>query len=544
VALDGYTLRKARPDVDPTQIIAKEDKMEEPASANLFDILVARAPRLDKCALESADGLSFTYGELFARAGRAARALADLGVEPGDRVAAQIDKSPDAIVLALACFRAGAALLPLNTAYTLPELEYFLGDAEPALTLCRPADLEAVRALGARMGRRAVESLGARRDGTFAEAIAAAPGELPAVPRGAGDLAAILYTSGTTGRSKGAMLTHENLSSNALALADLWRFTREDALIHALPVFHTHGLFVATNVALLAGATMIFQPRFDADAVMAAMPRATSLMGVPTFYTRLLEHRGLTREAARHMRLFVSGSAPLLSETHDRWRELTGHAILERYGMTETNMITSNPYDGDRRAGTVGFPLPGVSLRIADPGTGAAIEAGAVGVIEVKGPNVFKGYWRMPEKTATEFRPDGFFITGDLGKIDERGYVHIVGRAKDLIISGGFNVYPKEVESEIDAIPGVLESAVIGLAHPDFGEGVTAVVVPAKGAALDEASVLKAIEGRLARYKRPKRVFFVTELPRNAMGKVQKAALRDAYKDLYRARGEARRGSQ
>jgi malonyl-CoA/methylmalonyl-CoA synthetase len=304
-------------------------------------------------------------------------------------------------------------------------------------------------------------------------------------------------------------------------------------LIHALPVFHTHGLFVATNVALLAGATMLFQPRFDADAIMMAMPRATSLMGVPTFYTRLLEHPGLTGAAARHIRVFISGSAPLLSETHQRWREATGHAILERYGMTETNMITSNPYEGERRAGTVGFPLPGVSLRIADPDTGAALPNGAVGVIEIKGPNVFKGYWRMPEKTASEFRPDGFFISGDLGMIDDRGYVHIVGRAKDLIISGGFNVYPKEIESEIDAIDGVEESAVIGLAHPDFGEGVTAVVVPSRGAALDEAAILKAIEGRLARYKAPKRVVFVDELPRNAMGKVQKAALRETYKGLY-----------
>jgi malonyl-CoA/methylmalonyl-CoA synthetase len=504
-----------------------------PNSANLFELLVARAPRLDRIAIESPDGATLTYGELFARAGRAARALVELGVEPGDRVAAQIDKSPDAIVLALACFRAGAALLPLNTAYTLAELEYFLGDSAPALTLCRPANLQAVRGLGERLKLRAVESLGARGDGTFAERIAATRSEWAAVARASDDLAAILYTSGTTGRSKGAMLTHENLSSNAEALVSLWRFTSQDVLIHALPVFHTHGLFVATNVALLSGATMIFQPKFDADAVMAAMPRATALMGVPTFYTRLLDHPGLTREATARMRLFVSGSAPLLAETHDRWRDITGHAILERYGMTETNMITSNPYEGDRRAGTVGFPLPGVSLRVADPDTGSPLADGAVGVIELKGPNVFKGYWRMPEKTASEFRPDGFFITGDLGLIDERGYVNIVGRAKDLIISGGFNVYPKEIEGEIDAIPGVVESAVIGVAHRDFGEGVTAIVVPAKGAALDEAVVLKAIEGRLAKYKAPKRVIFVDELPRNAMGKVQKAALRETYKGLY-----------
>jgi malonyl-CoA/methylmalonyl-CoA synthetase len=502
-------------------------------SANLFDMILARAPRLDKLALDAADGASLTYGDLFDRASRAARALADLGVEPGDRVAVQIDKSPDMIVLLLACLKAGAALLPLNTAYTLPELEYFLSDAAPALTICRPASLAAVRELAAKLGLKAVESLGTKRDGSFAERLAAASPDGPTVPRDADDLAAILYTSGTTGRSKGAMLTQENLASNALVLVDYWRFTERDVLIHALPVFHTHGLFVATNVALLAGATMIYQPRFDADAVIAALPRATSLMGVPTFYTRLVDHPGLTREATAHMRLFVSGSAPLLAETHQRWRETTGHAILERYGMTETNMITSNPYEGERRPGTVGFPLPGVSLRVADPETAAPLAQGEIGVIEVRGPNVFKGYWRMPEKTAAEFRPDGFFITGDIGRIDEDGYVHIVGRAKDLVISGGFNVYPKEIESEIDALAGVVESAVIGLAHPDFGEGVTAVVVLEAGATLSEADVLAALEGRLARYKAPKRVFFIEELPRNAMGKVQKAALRERYKGTY-----------
>ena len=504
-------------------------------SANLHDILRANAKDDGKAAIETPDGASLSYGELFARAGRMARALAELGVEPGDRVAAQIDKSPDAIVLALASFRAGAALLPLNTAYTLAEVEYFLSDAEPALTLCRPAQLDAVRALSERLALRAVESLGDHGDGTFPQAVAAARDELPSVARGRQDLAAILYTSGTTGRSKGAMLTHENLSSNAEALTKLWRFTADDVLIHALPVYHTHGLFVATNVALMAGASMIFQPKFDAGAVLAAMPRATSLMGVPTFYTRLLEHPGVARATTAHMRLFVSGSAPLLAETHARWRERTGHAILERYGMTETNMIASNPYDGDRIAGTVGFPLAGVSLRVADPESGAELAQGEVGVIEVKGPNVFKGYWRMPEKTASEFRPDGFFITGDLATIDALGYVHIVGRAKDLIISGGFNVYPKEVESEIDAIDGVLESAVFGVAHADFGEGVTAAVVPRPGAALNEQAILAALGGRLARFKAPKRVIIVESLPRNAMGKVQKAALRETYKDIYRS---------
>ncbi len=503
------------------------------SSDNIFDVLSERVPRLDRIAMQTPEGREISYGELFGAAGRMAQGLVDLGVEPGDRVAAQIDKSPEGIMLALACFRAGAALLPLNTAYTLPEVEYFLSDAAPALALCRPGDLEAMRALGERLTLRRVESFGAKGEGSFLDIVKGISDELPPVARSKNDLAAILYTSGTTGRSKGAMLTHENLVSNAEALVDLWRFGPEDVLIHALPVFHTHGLFVATNVALFAGAKMLFQPKFDPELVMASMPRATALMGVPTFYVRLLEHDGLTHEAAHSMRVFISGSAPLLAETHERWRERTGHAILERYGMTETNMITSNPYEGDRVAGTVGFPLPGVSLRIAEPEGGALLAQGEVGVIEVKGPNVFKGYWRMPEKTASEFRADGFFITGDLGRIDERGYVHIVGRAKDLVISGGYNVYPKEVEGEIDLIPGVVESAIIGLPHKDFGEGVTAVVVCEKGATLDEAQVLAALEARLARYKTPKRVLFVEELPRNAMGKVQKAALRQAYKGLY-----------
>ncbi len=504
------------------------------ASANLFDLIVARAGRPDQMALETPDETALTYAALFERSARAANALVALGVRPGDRVAAQVDKSTDVIVLALACLRAGAALLPLNTAYTLAELEYFLGDAEPALTVSRPAAHADVRALTHRLGLKAAESLGVAHDGTFAERIAELPAEFETVPRAADDLAAILYTSGTTGRSKGAMLTHQNLSSNALTLIDVWRFTPADRLIHALPVFHTHGLFVAVNVALLAGATMIYQSRFDPDAIIAAMPGATALMGVPTFYTRLLDHPGLTREAAAGMRLFISGSAPLLAETHAAWRERTGHAILERYGMTETNMITSNPYDGERRAGTVGFALPSVGVRISEAETGAPVAQGEVGVIEVKGPNVFCGYWRMPEKTAQEFRPDGYFITGDLGRLDADGYIQIVGRAKDLVISGGFNVYPKEVESEIDAIEGVVESAVIGLPHPDFGEGVTAVVVVRLGAEVTEAIVLSALEGRLAKFKAPKRVFFVEALPRNAMGKVQKALLRDAYKETYR----------
>ena len=501
---------------------------------NLFELIRARIPDPAKTVIETQEGGAIGYADLVAQSGRAANALRACGVEIGDRVAVQCDKSPEMIVAYLACLRAGAIFLPLNTGYTLAELDYFIGDATPSLMLCRPKTLEAMRGLGATRGVGAVESLGDARDGTFWAKVEAASPEFADVPRKGDDLAAILYTSGTTGRSKGAMLSHRNLASNSLTLVDYWRFTRDDVLIHALPIYHTHGLFVATNVTLFAGASMLFLNTFYADAILARMPRATAMMGVPTFYTRLLDHPALDRETTKNMRLFISGSAPLLAETHEQWKARTGHAILERYGMTETNMNTSNPYDGDRIAGTVGFPLPDVALRVVDAETGAPIPQGEIGMIEVKGPNVFGGYWKMPEKTAAEFRPDGFFITGDLGRIDARGYVHIVGRGKDLIISGGFNVYPKEVESEIDALPGVVESADVGVPHPDFGEGVTAVVVKEKGAGVDEAQVLHALESRLAKFKLPKRVFFVPDLPRNAMGKVQKNLLRDQHKDLFK----------
>ncbi|MCW5745573.1 MAG: malonyl-CoA synthase, partial [Alphaproteobacteria bacterium] len=439
---------------------------------HLFSLIRSRIPAPSKTFIETGDGRRLTYADLVAGAGRYASALMALGVTPGDRVAVQVEKSVPALLLYLGCVRAGAIFLPLNTAYTIAELEYFIGDAEPTVVVCDPAKRDGIATVASKAGVKAVETLDARGEGSLAAKTAAASPVAADVPRAADDLAAILYTSGTTGRSKGAMLTHDNLASNALTLVDYWRFTASDVLLHALPIYHTHGLFTATNTLLAAGGSMLFLPKFDADEVMRLLPRATTMMGVPTFYTRLLQHPGLTREATSHMRLFVSGSAPLLAETHRDWQARTGHAILERYGMTETNMNTSNPYDGDRVAGTVGFPLPGVSLRIADPESGRVLEPGEIGVIEVKGPNVFKGYWRQPEKTAAEFRSDGFFITGDLGRIDERGYVHIVGRGKDLIISGGLNVYPKEIETEIDALPGVAEAAVIGVPHPDFGEAV------------------------------------------------------------------------
>ena len=501
-------------------------------NANLFSRLFDGLDDPDRLAIETIDGQRISYGDLIARAGQMANLLVSSGVKPGDRVAAQTEKSAPGLVLYLAVVRAGAVYLPLNTAYTLNELEYFITDAEPSMVVCDPAKAEGIGAIAAKVGAR-IMTLGADGKGSLTDAATKAKPEFTTVARSNDDLAAILYTSGTTGRSKGAMLTHDNLASNSLSLVDYWRFTDQDVLIHALPIYHTHGLFVASNVTLFARASMIFLPKFDPDLIIKLMARATVLMGVPTFYTRLLQSPALTRESTKHMRLFVSGSAPLLADTHREWAARTGHAVLERYGMTETNMNTSNPYDGDRVPGAVGHALPGVIVRVTDPETGKELARETIGMIEVKGPNVFKGYWRMPEKTRSEFRDDGFFITGDLGKIDNRGYVHILGRGKDLVISGGFNVYPKEIESEIDAMPGVIESAVIGVPHADFGEGVTAVVVCDKGVGVDEASVLKALDGRLAKFKMPKRVFVVDELPRNAMGKVQKNILRDTYSDIY-----------
>ncbi|HTI85446.1 MAG TPA: malonyl-CoA synthase [Alphaproteobacteria bacterium] len=513
--------------------------MPRPRAKNhLFDLFRSRIAGRQRPFIETADGRGFSYQDALDLSARLAHALVNLGVAPGDRIAVQVEKSPEAIVLYLACLRAGAVYLPLNTAYTLAELEYFIGDAEPKLVVCSPASAAALEPVAVKHGG-SVVTLGTAGDGTLIDAARDQPPEFTEVPRAPEDLAAILYTSGTTGRSKGAMLSHDNLGSNSAALASYWRFTAGDVLLHALPIFHTHGLFVATNVTLMAGSSMLFLPKFDPDEIMRLMPRATVMMGVPTFYVRLLQHAGLTKEATAHMRLFISGSAPLLAETHVAWEGRTRHRILERYGMTETNMNTSNPYDGVRKAGTVGFPLPGVSVRITDPATGAVLPNGAVGMIEVKGPNVFRGYWRMPEKTRAEFRADGFFITGDLGTIDGDGYVSIVGRDKDMIISGGLNVYPKEVEEAIDALPGVVESAVFGVPHPDFGEGVSAAVVRSPDATVDERGIQQALAGKLAKFKQPKRVVFVDELPRNTMGKVQKNVLRDAHADLYTDRGAA-----
>jgi malonyl-CoA/methylmalonyl-CoA synthetase len=469
----------------------------------------------DRLFLRTTAGLQLTYSDMSRLVDRIAAALVQRGVNPADRVVAQVEKSPEAIALYLACLRLGAVFVPLNTAYTTAEVDYFLGDADPKI------------AVGVANGGVALADLVS----SASAAVRAAAGSKQS------DLAALLYTSGTTGRSKGAMLTRANLATNAITLAQAWRFSSHDVLLHALPIFHVHGLFVAINTVLASGCSMLFLSRFDADEVVRLLPQATVMMGVPTFYTRLLQIPAFTRAVAANIRLFVSGSAPLLAQTHREFRERTGHAILERYGMSETLMNTSNPYDGERVAGSVGPALPGVEVRITDPESGAPLpEPDAIGIIEVRGPNVFSGYWRMPEKTAAEFRQDGFFITGDVGRFDRRGYLFIVGRAKDLIISGGYNVYPVEIEAELDALNGVAESAVVGVPHPDFGEGVTAVVVPRAGATLEESALRAALEQRLAKYKLPKRIVFVREMPRNAMGKVQKAELRQRYQDLYNPR--------
>ena len=469
---------------------------------------------------------------LFELSGRMANVLVESGVRPGDRVAMQVVKSPQALALYLACLRSGALFLPLNTAYTPTELDYFLGDAEPRIAVCDP-NAETLLSPIAQARDVKLLTLGPAGEGSLSKSVRSASSEFATVRRSEDDLAAILYTSGTTGRSKGAMLSHGNLLSNTDALVDAWRFTDSDILLHALPIFHVHGLFVATNVILRAAGRMIFLPKFDLDSVIANLPQATSMMGVPTFYTRLLDDPRFDRNLVRNIRLFISGSAPLLPETHRTFEARTGHVILERYGMTETAMSLSNPYCGERRAGSVGLPLPHIETRITNPDTGEPVADGETGILEVKGPNVFKGYWRMPEKTAEEFRPDGYFITGDLARADSDGYITIVGRTKDLVITGGYNVYPKEVESVIDSMEGVLESAVIGAPHPDFGEGVIAVVVRTPDSMATPETILDWLSDRLARFKQPKRIFIEDELPRNSMGKVQKNVLRDIYRSVF-----------
>ena len=508
---------------------------------NLFVALRDAFPAdLDATAIEAvgdAGGASgfYTWRDLDRATAMIANLLDSLQLPAGSRVAVQTEKSVEALMLYLAVLRAGFVYLPLNTAYQAAEIEYFIGNAEPAVFVCAPQHFGWVSKIAFKAGTRNVFTLDAARGGTLLQRAALMRDVHAPATKRADDVAAILYTSGTTGRSKGAMLTHGNLLSNALTLKTYWRWQPGDVLIHALPIFHVHGLFVASHGALLNASRMIWFSRFDARAVAARLPDATVFMGVPTLYVRLLGEPAFTRDACRHMRLFISGSAPLLIETFDDFRARSGHTILERYGMSETSMLTSNPCaseDGERRGGTVGFPLPGVQLRVRDD-KGQPVRAGEIGGIEVKGPNVFKGYWRMPGKTAEEFTPDLWFKTGDVGRVDADGYVTIVGRSKDLIISGGYNVYPAEIEGFINDMAGVAESAVIGVPHPDFGEAVVAVVVPKPGAVLDAGATIAALKSQIANFKVPKRLFVAAELPRNAMGKVQKNVLRAQHADLF-----------
>jgi len=506
---------------------------------NLYAIFASRfpsadAPAFDQPATADMPAFHMTYGELEALTGQYANALKGLGVKPGDRVSIQVEKSLANAALFLAVLRIGAIANPLNTAYTHAEMAYFIADAEPALVVVPPDSRDAIAEIAAEHGSTAVETLDSTGAGSLADKAAREPSDAPTEQRGPDDAACIIYTSGTTGKPKGAMITHANISTNIHALWEAWHFQPGDVLLHILPIYHVHGLIVAMGTALYNGSQIIWLPRPDFDQVIAELPRASVMMGVPTHYTRLLDRPELTRDLTAHMRLFTAGSAPLHAATHDAFAKRTGHMILERYGMTEAGMIASNPYDGERLPGTVGYPLPGVTVRITGK-QGETLPAGEVGMVEVSGPNVFKGYWKRPEKTAEEFRDDGYFITGDQGVLSEDGRLSIVGREKDMIISGGLNIYPKEVEREIDALPGIRESAVVGVSHPDFGEGVVAVATVNDSETPDERAVIDALAGKLAKFKVPKRVMFVTDLPRNAMGKVQKNALRERYAKLFTA---------
>lgn len=498
----------------------------------LYDALIQPQAARDDCLLLLDGGGQVTGRQFVNRVHQFAHALQELGLKPGDRLAVQIEKSAEALALYGASLAVGIVFLPLNTAYTVAEVSYFVEDSGAALLVCDPKKEEGLKPVALAADAKLI-TLDAKGQGSLADLADAQSTNFKAVSREPDDLAAILYTSGTTGRSKGAMLTHFNLLENAKVLMQEWRFTPDDTLLHMLPIFHTHGLFVASNVSLLSGGKMVFLSGFKVEQALEWLPKVTTMMGVPTFYTRLLDEPKFDKAMASHMRLFTSGSAPLLAETHHSFEERTGHRILERYGMTETNMSTSNPYDGERRAGTVGFPLPGIEIIITDPETGIVVPQGETGMIEVKGHNVFKGYWQMPEKTREELRDNGFFITGDMGLIDKDGYVTIVGRQKDLVISGGYNIYPKEIELILDEQDGVLESAVFGVPHKDFGEAVYAAIVPRSGAKIDVANLEKAMGDQLARFKQPKGYVVLDELPRNTMGKVQKNLLRDKFKDAF-----------
>jgi len=496
----------------------------------LFNTLFTPHLGKDTTLIYRPDGRTISHHEFLVLSAQLAHCLVEAGLQPGDRIAVQVPKSPEALALYAATVHAGVIFLPLNTAYTIDELDYFIQDSGASLVICAPERETSLQPIAATHQAKLL-TLDGTGKGSLMEKAITKPTQFEVIARELDDLAALLYTSGTTGRSKGAMLTQRNLLSNAKALMGEWRFTADDVLLHALPIFHTHGLFVACNVTLLAGGSMIFLPSFDLDEIIRLLPKATTMMGVPTFYTRMLDDPRFTRELTEKMRLFISGSAPLLAKSHQRFTERTGHFIIERYGMTETSMNTSNPYDGERRPGSVGFPLPGVEIRITNPKDGKPVVRGEKGQIEIRGENVFKGYWNMPEKTREEFREDGFFISGDLGLFDEDGYLTIVGRDKDLIISGGYNIYPKEIELALNQQPGVDESAVIGIPHADFGETVLGIIKAKTGANPDLEAIMASVAKTLARFKHPRKLVVVDEIPRNSMGKIQKNILREQFKN-------------
>jgi len=495
---------------------------------NLYATYRARFPALDSVLLTTQSGISYTYRDAENWSARIANSLVQLGLQPGDRVSAQVEKSVEALWLYLATLRAGMVFHPLNPAYTDAEMAFFLQDAAPALLVCDSKRETALKRLCQAMAPVHVRTLDADGSGTLMQAPQECSLEFATVETLSTDLAALVYSSGTTGRPKGIMLSHGNLVENVSVLVEYWGFNHNDCLLHALPIFHVHGLFVAIGCVLMSGSSMRWLQGFEVDSTLENLPHSTVMMGVPTYYTRLLAQPRFTASSCESMRLFISGSAPLLADTFAEFQRRTGHTILERYGMTETGMNTSNPLHGLRRAGTVGLPLPGVAVRVCDADN-RVLANNEVGELQVRGANVFSGYWKLPQQTAHDFTSDGFFRTGDLAQIDEDGYVSIVGRAKDIVISGGLNVYPKEIELLLDQIPGVKESAVIGLPDADFGEVVVAVVVPVDGAALSADGMLRAIGASVARFKVPKRILFVDELPRNAMGKVRKDVLRNRY---------------
>ncbi len=500
-------------------------------SHNIYELFATKfADALDSPFLTIPGGASYSYGQVDRRSAAIAAALAEGGARPGDRVVVQVDKSADAVALYLACLRSGFIYVPLNTAYTPEEVGFFLGDAHPAVFVFKPGRAAKLRPVADIAGVPTSFTLNSKGGGSLADAASEITGIGAIMERGPDDVACMVYTSGTTGRSKGAMLTHRGIATNARALHAIWRFRPGDVLLHCLPIFHIHGLFVALHCAMLNASEVFFLPKFDVEQIRNSLPRSTVMMGVPTHYTRLLADPDFGAADCQTVRLFACGSAPLSEPVFHEFIARTGHTICERYGMTEAGIIASNPPEGQRIAGTVGYALPDMDLRVVDE-KDEPLEAGEIGEVQVRGPHVFPGYWGLEDKTAEAHTGDGYFRTGDIGSMGPDGRLTLAGRSTDMIISGGYNVYPKEIELLVDQQPGVVESAIIGLPHPDFGEAVAAFVVADDAVTEDELE--EAVEDSLANFKRPKQYVFLDALPRNSMGKVQKAQLRESYAELF-----------